>query len=186
LQQLLYVEYPNSNLPMVILNSSPASQDIDQYYTFISVVYWQKLAEMAPGWFQNPLEPDAQAYAEVRMMIPRPRLVWIQPSSSGGAAQTPLGGVPGETAYMPSDGSSSGGPSGSTGTGSWVVGRQNVPTSWNLMNQSWGCQLAPVTQPALVTILQTAPPYEAFQAANLKLPNLGNLTTDDIQKISPH
>ena len=57
---------------------------------------------------------------------------------------------------------------------------------WSLWNQSWDCQLAPVTAPALVTILQTDPQLPGFDAQGYTLPNLGGLTSDDIQQISPH
>jgi hypothetical protein len=54
------------------------------------------------------------------------------------------------------------------------------------LNQSWTCQLAPVTQPALATILQTDPQLPGFDAQNYKLPQLGGLSGDDLQQISPH
>ena len=67
-----------------------------------------------------------------------------------------------------------------------MVGRVGGPTVWNLLNQSWNCQLAPVTQPALATILQTNPDLPGFSSGQYKLPNLGGLSSDDLQQISPH
>ena len=131
--------------------------------------------------FDNPLEADSQAFAEVHMFIPRDRLAWVQPKASSGP--TSLGGVPGQTAEMPTSGSGSGT---STGSGQWFVGRTGSPENWNLLNQSWTCQLAPVTQSAVATILQTTPSVSAFSGSSITLPNLGGLTGQDIQQISPH
>ena len=75
---------------------------------------------------------------------------------------------------------------GGGGGTTWVVGRVGGPTVWNLLNQSWNCQLAPVTQPALATILQTNPDLPGFSSGGYTLPNLGGLSSDDLQEISPH
>jgi hypothetical protein len=189
LKKLLDKEYPRSNLPHMILRPPSDAADrqayLQKYCTFVSVVYWRKLPEMGPKLFHNPIESDAQAYAEVHLFIPRARLEW-QWISPGGAqtGDIALGGVPGELANLPGDAPA--GPPAPTGVGRWVVGRQGVPTQWDLLNQSWACQLAPATQPALVEILQTTPPLPAFQGGDLTMPNLGSLTGDDIGKISTH
>ena len=196
LEHLLNVEYPNTNLPMVIYgnplataDSSATLQTLERHYTYISVVYWKKLPEFGPGLFKNPLEADDQAFAEVHLFIPRKRLAWVRVGGGGsGPTQSPLGGVPGQTAYAPATQ-----PSGNSGSGGgalhWVVGRVGGPglvSDWNLLNQSWDCQLAPVTQPALATILQTNPDLPGFTSGEYKLPNLGGLSSEDLQQISPH
>jgi hypothetical protein len=153
------------------------------------MVYWKKPPEALPGLFQNPLEADDQAFAEVHLFIPRKRLEWVQEGASGasGATQSPLGAVPGEIAYAPMDQSAGGSSGGGSGGGStWAVGRVGGPTIWNLLNQSWNCQLAPATQPALATILQSNPNLPGFSSGQYKLPNLGGLGSDDLQQISPH
>jgi hypothetical protein len=164
-------------------NTNPTAT-LAQHYTYISVVYWKKLPEYAPGLFKNPLEADDQAFAEVHLFIPRDRLEWVQKGGPGGGpAPSPLGGVPGQIAYAPSSQSAGGGGGGAV---TWVVGRVGGPTDWDLLNQSWNCQLAPVTQPALATILQTNPDLAGFTSGNYKLPNLAGLSGDDLQQISPH
>jgi hypothetical protein len=187
LEHLLNVEYPRTNLPMMIRenpgDTSNPTAALQQHYTFIAVTYWKKLPEMLPGLFRNPLEPDAQAFAEVHVFIPRPRLEWVRPQPPS-SPRTSLGGVPGETAYVGSGSSSQG--SGFGGAAQWVVGRVGGPTMWNLWNQSWNCQLAPVTAPALATILQADPQLAGFDAQGFMLPNLGGLTSDELQEISPH
>ena len=194
LEHLLKVEYPHTNLPMVIyenpLATANATTALQKHYVYISVVYWKKLPEAAPGLFKNPLEADDQAFAEVHLFIPRMRLGWVPANASGASGPNPLGGVPGQIAYAPMDQPT--GDSGGSGSGvtSWVVGRVGGPGGsggdWNLLNQSWNCQLAPVTQPALATILETNPDLPGFSAGGYKLPNLGGLSSEDLQQISPH
>jgi hypothetical protein len=190
LDKLLNEEYPRSNLPMVIREIPSAGMAntnalLEKRYTYISVVYWKKLPEMLPGLFRNPLEPDAQAFAEVHLFIPRNRLGWIHVGVSGATTdETPLGGVPGEIAFIGTGDTSDGGGAGDGGH--WVVGRVGGPTVWNLLNQSWNCQLAPATNPAVATVLQSNPHIDGFDAGQFTLPSLGGATTDDLQQISPH
>ncbi len=96
-----------------------------------------------------------------------------------------IGGVPGEMASVPAGPSQNGG-GGGGGNAPWVVGRVGGPMVWNLFNQSWNCQLAPVTQPSLATILQTDPNLPGFTSGGYTLPNLGQLSGEDLQEISPH
>ena len=194
LEHLLNVEYPRTNLPMIIREdpaeaANPTSV-LQAHYTFISVVYWKKLPEMLPGLFRNPLEADSQAFAEVHLFIPRARLGWVHEVPSSGSSAPPEGAVPGEVAFLGADGNSAqngaGQSGGSSGAGYWAVGRVGGPPDWNLLNQSWNCQLAPVTAPALANILQSDPQHSGFDAQSFKLPNLGGLSTDELQEISPH
>ncbi len=220
LERLLNEEYPRTNLPMIIREDPGRTVDptaaLEKNYTFVSVVYWKKLPETLPGLFRNPLEPDAQAFAEVHVFVPLERLGWVHIVPSGGASDDVLlGGVPGEDAAIGGDSSGQSGPS---GPGEWRVGRvggtwpwnflqeqwwtlmrklgtsplaSDTPpqwnsTPWNLLNQSWNCQLAPVTAPALIKILQTDPQLPGFDEQNFTLPNLGGLRSEDLQQISPH
>jgi hypothetical protein len=187
LEHLLKVEYPKSNLPMVIYenpaNTPDPNSSLAGHYAFIGVVYWKKMPEAAPGLFKSPLEADDQAFAEVHLFIPRQRLEWVPKNAANPNQRTPLGGVPGQTAYAPTN--SSGG-SGGGAASSWVVGRVGGPPNWNLLNQSWDCQLAPATAAALPTILGSNPELADFSSGQYKLPNLGGLSSDDLQQISPH
>jgi hypothetical protein len=125
-EQLLNVEYPQNNLPFVILASNNPKDapelpylnadlnnngHLDQYYTFVGVAYRRAVSEIMPGLFRNPMraarasEPYAAvAYATVRVFIPKPRLTW----QVGGPATPPgmpAGGVPGQIPPLPpSDG----------------------------------------------------------------------------------
>jgi hypothetical protein len=185
LEHLLNVEYPNTNLPQVIAQTFAEGDSnnsyIEQNFMFVGVAYWKKLPEMLPGLFKDPLQCDDVAYAQVRVYVPRQRLVWqyISPGG-GGVGSTPLGGMPGDPANLPPPPQPPGG--GNNGPGYWHVGRQNVPIQWGLTNQSWACQLVPATGPSLTAILQTPPPG----ASGITLPNLGSLNTEDIEQISTH
>jgi Flp pilus assembly protein TadG len=184
LEQLLNDEYPDTNLPQVIARTFAEGESdnsyMEQNFMLVGVAYWPKLHEMMPGLFKDPLQCDDVAYAQVRIYVPRQRLVWQYISPGGGAGSTPLGGMPGDPASLPPDPQPPGG--GNNGPGYWQVGRQNVPIQWDLTNQSWTCQLVPATGPNLTAILQTPPPG----LSGITLPNLGGLNTEDIKQISSH
>lgn len=192
LKRLLEEEYACVNLPHVIRTEKDevvdANRHLEQNFTFVGVAYWRKGPQLLPGLFRNPMENDAVAYAEVRVFIPRRRLVWRWHGGGGGGGGggIPIGGVPGEFPTLSSVGDPGPGTGGRDGPGYWRVGRQGVPTHWDLLNQHWTCQLAPATQSSLTTILQTVPPLPSFGGEDFVLPNLGNLGPQDIGLISPH
>ncbi len=157
---------------------------LERHFTFVAVAYWERLPEMLPGLFRNPTEADAQTYASVQVFVPRPRLVWhyVRPSRPS----RPIGGMPGDFPDLPSDPTDDDGAGGNRGAGRWTVGRQGVPTSWDLWNQHWSAQLVPAVQPAIVRILETPPPLPDFAARNMRTPNLGGMTGDDLRQISAH
>jgi hypothetical protein len=187
LEKLLNEEYPDRNLLHMIreppAEGSSQAAYLRQYYSFISVVYWQKLKAIMPRLFTNPIDADAQAYAEIHLFIPRARLEWQWLPEDGGPTVTPIGSVPGDWQDLGLDNED---PQKPTGEGRWVVGRQNVPMHWDLLNQSWASQLAPAVDPELAQILQTTPTSPEFAAEGLRVPSLGGLSGDDIGKISTH
>jgi hypothetical protein len=193
LRKLLEEEYPDRNLPFQIrtteddlLTPDARNQHLLQYFTFVGVVYWKKIPVLAPGLFNDPIEGDVTAFAEVRVYVPRRRLVWLYSSYAGGWSPTPIGGVPGEFPTLPNetppDVIGGGGGSG----GYWFVGREPVPDDWTLLCQRWTCQLAPADAPALATILQTVPPLPEFAEREIVLPSLGSAGVEEIMTVSPH
>lgn len=185
LEHLLEVEYPQANLPMLIgsvpLETADPAAVLADDYTFVAVVYWKKRPVELARVFASPVEGDQTAFAQVRLFVPRPRLIWMW--YRPGWSPTPIGGVPGEFPPLPGESAPEGG---SPGEGRWIVGRQGVPTGWDLLNQHWTCQLVPATGPNLEVILQTLPPLAEFANAGIELPSLGPLTTDEITQISIH
>lgn len=191
LNQLLEVEYPASNLPMMIRATEDdivdAKAHLGQYFTFIGVTYWRELPGILPRLFRDPSAGDAVAFAEIRIFVPRRRLVWlhVDSGSGGGTPTIPIGGVPGDFPNLPDDSEPEVPDSG--GTSRWVVGREaGVSERWDLLNQNWIVQLVPATQTSLAAILQTIPPLPEFSAGGIELPNLGGLSSEDIGRISPH
>ena len=150
---------------------------LDTYFTFIGMVYRESLPESLPGLFRNPMASDAVAYAEVRVFVPKKRLVWWWhdpvPYRWGGWLGPTSSDEDTDEEDLPE--------------GWWEVEYQpNVSEAWTLWNQHWTTQLVPTTQVALSTLLQTPPPLPEFSGADLALPTLSDVTTEEIGRISPH
>lgn len=192
----LLAEYPNSNLPHLIRtegrevtrtdNPYIMSGHLEESFTFLAVVYWQKLPEMMPGFlnkrlFNNPMANDSVAYAQVRMFVPRRRLVWVVP---GNPPPFYVGGAPGDRRDLPIDGAGSG--DGDSVRHRVLALQPGVSARWDLENQHWTCQLVPATMARLSTILETPPPVSFSNGKQVVTPNLGSLPTEEIQRISPH
>jgi hypothetical protein len=188
----LLSEYPDTNLPQVIRRRTAdgLSQNdyLEQQFMYVSVVYRAQIKETLPGLFSNPIESDAQAYAQVMIFVPEPRLIKKQGTKceSPSTPQMNLGGVPGDIVSFPV-GEDQDPPD--EDEDQWVVCRQHRPRSWDLLNQNWSCQLAPATTSAVPAILESDPrglspvidiPFD------LHLPNLGSLDGAMLRKISTH
>jgi hypothetical protein len=142
-----------------------------------------------PGLFSNPMESDSQAYAQVMVFVPEPRLV----KKRGRRCDSPsrpdvnIGGVPGDLVSFPATDETD--PIDPEEESEWVVCRQGRPRHWDLLNQNWTCQLVPATASGLVDILQTDPrgmsPVIDTQL-ELRLPNLAGLDADMVRKLSTH
>jgi hypothetical protein len=195
--------YPTANLPMLLRDEPDPTPDkpnsnayLDQYFTFLGVVYWGRLPEMAPLAFRNPItdasgQPaDAMAFAQVRVYIPRPRLVYWSDDLQGGAELA--GGLPDETPPGAMPTASVGMPPASPGSNdtppvAWRVRREpGASDEWNLFNQRWTVQLVPATTGNLSQVLQTVPPLPEFRSQGLRLPNLSGMDTSDIARINTH
>ncbi len=154
---------------------------MDQYFTFLGVVYWNPAPQLMPGLYRSPVASNALAYAEVRVFVPASRIVWLLSVSSPPTPTIPMGGAPGY--QWPSD------PSTTPPTGSMLFrpGRQpGVNTETNLWNQHWTCQLVPATHPMAATILQTPPTIAINGPSPLTLPNLAGVSADDLNQINYH
>jgi hypothetical protein len=156
---------------------------LDDYFTFLAVVYWKKLPEIMPGLYENPMENDATAYAQVRVFVPRRRLVWRSHSSSD-SWEIGIGGAPGDLrSWSFGDTDSDGG-----GVANYysLGAEPGVSQAWDLFNQHWTCQLVPATTPYLSDLLQAPVPLTFSDGRPVVPPRLGGITSEDIQRISPH
>lgn len=192
-------EYPTANLPHVI-QRLPANSDynafLDEHFTFVAVVYWRATPRLLPGLFHNPTGADAVAFAQVRVLIPTRRLVWLY---SGPSTSTDMGG-PGDFPDLLSDDST---PDTESSAGRWGIGREpwperrseaepvespDRPERWDeyLFNQHWTAQLVPATAGNLPMILQIEPTVPPFAQEGYRLPRLHGLGTEDIGRISTH
>jgi hypothetical protein len=195
LEELLS-QNPNTNLPILLRDEAVTTTAransnayLDQYFTLIGVAYWGRLPGFAPWVFRNPLtdaagQPaDAAAFAQVRVYIPRPRLMywWTSPSD----LDQSVGGVPGETLPMPPGRPLAG--SNPPSLPIWRIRRQPGATEeWSSFNQRWTAQLVPATHESLAMILRTAPPVAEFQRQHFRVASLGGLGTSDIARVNTH
>ncbi len=169
----LLSEYPDRNLPFVLHDEAEAGRwmgenaYLDHYFTFVGVVSWGRLPELGPGIFHNPSGGAPLAFAQVRVFVPKARLVWRESSSGGGSWREPVGGLPGAGIELPAEDD----PNPSPSVVEWHVGRGGGSPDWSLTNQNWTAQLVPATAPALGNILGLG---------------LGGLEVEDLRKITTH
>lgn len=188
LEKLLNVEYPYSNLPSQIRTKTSqianAHRHLEQDFTFVGVVYRNRLTDQIPRIFRNPIDSDTQAYAQILMFVPRRRLLLAGSSSQPTGGN--VGGVPGDPIPLPSPtgGSNPGTPA---TPGPLVTVRQSAayhPQRWDLINQNWSLQLAPASSASLAEILSTQPYVNNMPV--YRLPNLRALDENDLQWLSHH
>lgn len=207
LEKLLEEDYPDTNLPHLIRDTlnDVIDNDIDDVavgdvdginahlerdFMFVGVVYREKIGDRIPGVFENPIETDTQAYAQIMLFVPRRRLIMAsrrldqQQQNSGENS----GAVPGgESVPLPVPGAQQPPPpDGSENEVEWYVTRQSSarhPSQWDLINQNWTMQMVPATTPALAEILSTSPESIGVEA---NVPDLRRLTEEDLRWISNH
>lgn len=171
LNELLDEEFPTTNVPIMLRNDFGGSLDdneiIERDYTFVSLAYRAHVNEMGPRMFRNPIDQNADAvtFSQVSVYIPRFMYAfrggrWWGVSESrfrsGGQLQTRYG-------YH-----------------HWTNG---WPTGWNLFNQNWTVRLTPATSDSIPEILQSNP---GGYASNVRPPNLGGATMQDIDAVNTH
>jgi hypothetical protein len=170
LQQLIG-EYPNSNLPQVIREAPPNAASVQKdwlmtNYQFVGVVYRRKVTAAVPKVFSDTLTADNQTFAQGMLFAPRSRPVDVGWWLVNGEWQ--WGFIHGEL---------------------WNQQRWGAPRQvWDLWNQGWTFQLVPAVSPAVPSILMQPPqsPYLATALNSQQLPNLTNISTTDIIRLTTH
>lgn len=182
LDQLLNDEYPNRNLLFVIRTPREYMFDrqglLEREFNWLGIAYRTHLRQTLPGLYRNRMAADDQAYAQIAMFIPRPRLVNYQPGLPPSGEL--YGGVPGSGGPPAASGDSTTLPAASPQI--WWVRWEGLSREWDLLNQNWTVQLVPATTPGLVALLSTQPPG----LANVRVPNLQNFSPQDLQRVNMH
>lgn len=145
---------------------------LETNFNYLAVSYRQHLPESGPGLFRNPLAApsDAQAFAQVTVSLPHPRLVRSTvPNRGGPSSGGTIGYDPDPIVPPPPPGT----------TYRWA--REGWPVHWDLLNQNWTCQLVPAEADAIGTILQSDPGLGRFRP-----PTLTGLTPTDLRRVTTH
>ncbi len=145
---------------------------LDQYHSFVGVVYWPRMFQTSPAYFRYPLTSDAIAFAQVSVFVPKAR--YAQYGGQWGY-WTPPSGNPPTRQFVPYY---------DNWPQSWdsLSGRW-IPV-WDITNQNWMAKLTPATSDSVGPILQS-PLAEQF-APNVRPPSLGGLSPYLVRQINTH
>jgi hypothetical protein len=188
LNRLLDVEYPRTNLLFQIRTKVERIEAINPHlerdFMFVGVVYRQKLPDLIPGIFKNPMGMDTQAYSQTMLYVPRRRLVWGMLGGTPPVTPPQMAGVPGQSVVLPPRGDVI---PGVPGSAERIVVRQHpapFPDHWDLITQNWSTQLVPATASSLPAILSTPP--SGLTITSVTPPDLRDLSDQDIEWLSHH
>jgi hypothetical protein len=158
LVSLLEVEFPNTNLPMVLRSPLMAegeerNRELREEYSFMGVAYRKPDREHGPRLFKNPISAnsDSMAFAQAILFLPRPRYrccPWTVQSDR-------------ET----------------------KLNRDGWPEDWDSFNQTWSAKLVPCDADTAYAVLQTPPP---FPAAGLRPLRLDHTRPIDLERVNTH
>jgi hypothetical protein len=155
---LLEVEYPNTNLPLMVRSSlmnegEQRNRALQQDYSFMGVVYRAPDREHGPKLFKNPISAnsDSMAFAQAALFLPQPRYrccPWVIETDRG--TQT---------------------------------NRDPWTGDWDSFNQTWSAKLVPCDAATAFNVLQAQPPAPADSLRPLKLDNVQPM---DLERINAH
>lgn len=158
LMHLLDVEFPMTNLPMMLRSSLTAegsrrNRDLVNDYSLMGVVYRSPDREHGPRLFKNPMSAssDAMAFAQAALFLPRPRYrccPWEVETDRGR-----------------------------------MLNRDPWPGEWDSYNQTWSAKLVPCDAMTALAVLQAQPPIPGVEVRPLQLDNVGPI---DIERINTH
>ena len=144
---------------------------LEQYHTFVGVVYWPRMSQTSSPYYRYPLASDAIAFAQVSVFIPRSR--YMQYGGQWGYWQ--VSGNPPIQQFIPYY---------DNWPQFWDATQARWMPIWDVTNQNWMCQLTPATSDSVVNILQNS--YAQQFAPNVRTPSLGGLTPQAMRQINTH
>lgn len=154
--RLLEIEYPTTNLPLILRDEAGTTNgaaSASSAYWVLSTVHRAFDREHGPKLFVNPLanRMDAVTFAQAEFFLARPRYrccPWTTETATGTL----------------------------NNTDPW-------PRDWNSFNQTWSARLVPADETAVLRILQTSPPGPAN---GFRPPSLNGVTPLDIERVNTH
>lgn len=151
---------------------------LEQFHTFVGVVYWPRMSQTSPVFFRYPLSTDAIAFAQTSVFVPRSRyqLFPVQGETPAGP-WLHLSGVDQSGNWMTAN-----------NYDAWPQQWDNILQTWipiwDVTNQNWIAKLSPATSDSVVSILQS--PMAQQLAPNVRTPSLGSLTPATMRQINTH
>ncbi len=150
---------------------------LEQFHTFVGVVYWPRMSQTSPVFFRYPLSTDAIAFAQVSVFVPKARYLLFAPWLTPGPPWLHQSGTDqyGNLQYAnnydrwPQE---------------WDQTLQTWIPVWDVSNQNWIAKLSPATSDSVLTILQN--PLAQQFAPNVRTPSLGSLTPASMRQINTH
>jgi len=199
-----YRHYVYQNLDLLQNSARPSL--LEQYHSFVGVVYWPHLTQTSPLFFRYPLNIDSMAYAQASVFIPRKRYhkrYWVSPGPfrhlldrgwfidhtevrPGKMIPTDYLNAIGEERLLNewSENNYDNWPQ------EWdpdqpvhPVNLQWVP-QWDIGNQNWSARLVPATSDNLPAILQS--PLARKFAPDVHVPNLGGISAAQLRRVNTH
>lgn len=195
LDELLELEYPVTNLPVVIRQPQPGvemgdldgndrNDHIEKTFNYVVTVHRRHLRETGPGLFRNPLtaQSDAVAFSQVCIFLPQGRrhLVYAGGGGGGGGGNLGLGGTFGYAGNIefPPRPAPDPPPTDDPTLERWP--RENWPGHWDMLNQNWTAKLVPATAEAIREILQTN------SGSDFRALNLNGMNEEEFNRINTH
>jgi hypothetical protein len=156
--RLLEVEYPTTNLPMMLRSQTGGTTTGDPSirtdgHSIVATVHRAFDREHGAKLFINPLanRSDAVMFAQAEFFLPRPRYrccPWTLETDEGVVNNT-----------------------------------DDWPRQWDSLNQTWSVRLTPADEAAALTILQSQPPAPAD---TMRPTRLDGVTPLDIERVNTH
>ncbi|MDB5386393.1 MAG: hypothetical protein JWM11_2039 [Planctomycetaceae bacterium] len=164
LNQLLDVEFPQTNLPHMLRTATPGTSQqeyLDHDFMFSGIVYRKQRQQTMPGMYRVPNSGDATAFARVALFVPRPRYESSSPCPTWSCPSYDWWGK----------------------LNCGIPCFDSWPTEWSLFNQNWAARIVPASAESSLSMLNENP---QDIAPGVKPPNVGAMTIQDFKAVNTH